>query len=169
MDATVERVFKQIEAELGFNMVPNVFKAMAPNPGFLEAMWGMFRCVVIDGRLPRVVKEMIGIVVSYVHDSSYARDVHLHSLTVQGIDKDVLGVLARGDTPSRGLPPAHAAVLAFARVAATAPTGIPDASREALVRAGLDQEEILEVIATISLFSAINAFTDTANIQLDGK
>ncbi|HEY0253669.1 MAG TPA: carboxymuconolactone decarboxylase family protein, partial [Kofleriaceae bacterium] len=95
MDATVERVYKQIEAELGFGMVPNVFRAMEANPGFLEGMWGTFRAVVLEGRLPRVVKEMVGIVVSYVHGSSYARDVHLHSLTVQGIDKDVLGVLAR--------------------------------------------------------------------------
>lgn len=167
MDPVVARVYKEIEAELGFGMVPNVFKAMAGMPPFLDASWAMFRGVVLEGRLPRVVKEMIGIVVSFVHNSAYARDVHLHSLTVQGIDKDVLGVLARGDTPSRGMPPAHAAVLAFARIAASSPTGIPDASREALVRAGLDGEEILEVTATISLFSAINAFTDTAKVQLD--
>ena len=166
-DPIVARVYKQIEAELGFGIVPNVFQAMAEMPLFLESMWGMFRGVVLQGRLPRVVKEMIGIVVSYTHGSAYARDIHLHSLTVQGLDKDVLGVLARGDTPTRGMAPAHAATLAFARIAALSPTAIPDASRESLVRAGLDSEEILEVIATIALFSAINAFTDTAKVKLD--
>ena len=33
--------------------------------------------------------------------------------------------------------------------------------------AGLDEEDIYEVIATVQLFSAINAFTDLANVPLD--
>ncbi|CAN5893479.1 peroxidase-related enzyme [soil metagenome] len=166
-DPVVKRVFDEIERELGFGMVPNVFRSMANHPGLLDATWSMFRAVVLKGRMPRVVKEMIGIVVSYVHDSHYARDVHLHSLTVQGIDGDVLGILARGDTPSRGLPRAHAAVLAFVRQAATKPQGVSKAAYQQLVDAGLESEDIIEVIATIELFSAINAYTDIAAVPLD--
>ncbi|HEY4057440.1 MAG TPA: carboxymuconolactone decarboxylase family protein [Kofleriaceae bacterium] len=166
-DPVVNRVFGEIERELGFGMVPNVFRSMANHPGLLDATWSMFRAVVLTGRLPRVVKEMIGIVVSYIHDSHYARDVHLHSLTVQGIDRDVLGVLARGDTPSRGLAPAHAAVLAFARQAAAKPQGISKTAFQQMVDAGLESEDIVEVIAAIELFSAINSYTDIAAVPLD--
>ena len=166
-DPTVNRVYAEIVQELGFGIVPNVFRALANHPGLLDSTWNMFRSVVLEGRLPRVVKEMVGIVVSYIHESSYARDVHLHSLTVQGIDKDVLAVLARGDTPTRGMPPTHASVLAFARMAATAPNDIPTSAYEAMSKAGLDDEDVMEVIATIQLFSAINSFTDVANVPLD--
>lgn len=166
-DPVVNRVYGEIERELGFGIVPNVFRAMATMPALLEANWVMFRGVVLQGRLPRVVKEMVGVVVSYVHDSAYARDVHLHSLTVQGLDKDVLGILARGDTPSRGLSEAHAAVLAFARQAAHTPGKVGDAAYERMRAAGLDTEEILEVIAAVELFTAINAFTDLAGVPVD--
>lgn len=166
-DPTVIRVFAEITQELGFGIVPNVFRALANHPGLLDSTWNMFRAVVLQGNMPRVVKEMVGIVVSYVHDSPYARDVHLHSLTVQGIDKEILAVLARGDTPSKGIAPAHAAVLAFARHAATKPNAIPQSARDAMTNAGLDTEDIMEVIASIQLFSAINAFTCVAAVPLD--
>lgn len=166
-DATVVRVYREIESELGFGIVPNVFRAMGSMPRLLEANWNLFRATVLTGRLPRVVKEMVGVVVSYVHDSPYARDVHLHSLTVQGIDKDLLKVLARGDTPTRGLSPAHAAVLAFARVAAAGPSKVSAAVYATLDAAGLDPEDIMEVSATIECFTAINAFTDLGAVPLD--
>jgi len=166
-DPIVNRVYKEIEQELGFGMVPNVFRAMANHPGLLDATWNMFRSVMLQGNMPRVLKEMVGIVVSYIHESPYARDVHLHSLTVQGIDKDVLAVLARGDTPSRGMPPSHASVLAFARMAATSPNSVPPSAYEAMTKAGLDASDVMEVIAAVQLFSAINAFTCVADVPLD--
>ena len=166
-DETTRRVYREIEAELGFGMVPNVFRAMGSMPDLLDANWRLFRATVLQGRLPRVVKEMIGVVVSYVHDSPYARDVHLHSLTVQGIDKDLLKVLARGDTPTRGLSPAHASVLAFARVAAANPGKVSDGVVAELEKAGLDPEDIMEAMATVECFTAINAFTDLGKVPLD--
>src|SRR3954471_7446262 len=88
-DPLARRVYAEIEGELGFGIVPNVFKAMATNPPFLEANWNLFRATVLQGLLPRVLKEMIGVVVSAAHDSPYARLVHLHSLGVQGVADEV--------------------------------------------------------------------------------
>ena len=63
-DPRVARVFHEIETELGFGMVPNIFKSMAENPAALAAHWAMFKHTILEGELPRIVKEMVGVVVS---------------------------------------------------------------------------------------------------------
>src|SRR5579872_1459761 len=85
VDPTVRGVFLEIERELGFGIVPNVFRAMAGQPAVLRATWDLFRATVLEGELPRIVKEMVGIVVSSANNSEYALKVHLHSLGVQGV------------------------------------------------------------------------------------
>lgn len=166
-DPVVRRVFEEIERELGFGIVPNVFRAMAGHPGLLESTWSQFRAVVLQGRLPRVLKEMVGVVVSAAHDSPYARLVHLHSLGMQGVNADVLAELARGTTRGPGLSPANVAVLTFARAAALTPKALSAADFHALEEVGLSIDEALEVVAAVQVFSAINAFTDIAAVPVD--
>ena len=166
-DPVTRRVYAEIESELGFGIVPNVFRAMGSCPPFLEANWGMFRNIVLHGSLPRLVKEMIGVVVSTAHDSDYARLVHLHSLGLQGIADDVLEALSEGETEAPSLSPGTVAVLRFAQKAATKPGATTDADLASLTDAGLSSGEVFEVLATIQLFSAVNLFTDVASVELD--
>jgi hypothetical protein len=55
-DPKAKAVYEEIKAELGFGIVPNLFKSMAANPAFLEANWKKFRGVVLQGELPRTLK-----------------------------------------------------------------------------------------------------------------
>ena len=166
-DPVTLRVYAEIERELGFGIVPNVFRAMGSNPAFLAANWGAFRATVLQGALPRLVKEMIGVVVSTVHESDYARLVHLHSLGLQGIADDVLQVLSEGGVDAEGLSPSTVAVLRFARKAARNAGAIGGADLAGLAASGLSADEIFEVVATIQLFSAVNLFTDIAEVPID--
>lgn len=159
-----DRVHREIEQELGFGIVPNVFRAMDPHPQLLEANWNMFRSVVLEGQLPRVLKEMIGVVVSAVHGSEYARQVHLHSLGMQGVTKEILAGLAEGAVDVPGLPPTTIAALRFAQDAAKKPGSADIAT---LKDAGLVEAEIMEIVGSIELFSAVNAFTDTMRVAVD--
>jgi len=45
-DPVVRAVFGEIERELGFGIVPNVFRAMAGQPAVLRATWDLFRATV---------------------------------------------------------------------------------------------------------------------------
>jgi uncharacterized peroxidase-related enzyme len=166
-DPVALRAFGEIERELGFGIVPNVFRAMAENPAVLEANWHLFRSTVLSGRLPRMLKEMVGVVVSCVHDSSYARLVHLHSLGVQGVSTEALTALAGGAVEAEELSPTSVAVLRFAQRVARAPLLVTTADFQLLRDAGLDGAEILEVLATIQLFTAVNLFTDAASVPVD--
>jgi uncharacterized peroxidase-related enzyme len=167
-DPTVQAVFEQIERELGFGVVPNVFRAMATQPAVLEANWRLFRATVLQGRLPRTLKEMVGVVVSAAHGSPYARAVHLHSLGMQGVAPETLAALSEGRAEVPGLSRATTAVLRFAQRAAQDPRALSDGEFAALQAAGLEGDEIGEVVSTIVLFTAVNRFTDLAQVPIDG-
>ena len=92
-DPKVIAVYDSILSELGFGIVPNLFKSMAGRPGFLAANWDKFRTTVLEGQLPRTLKEMIGIAISQTNKSEYALRVHLHGLSALGISEDEAATL----------------------------------------------------------------------------
>ncbi len=55
---------------------------MGSNPALLSANWQKLKATILEGSLPRTVKEMIGVIVSDVSGSEYAKQIHLHSLSV---------------------------------------------------------------------------------------
>ncbi len=63
-DPLARQTFDEIQRELGFGMVPNIFRSMGSNPALLSANWQKFKSTILEGSLPRTVKEMIGVVVS---------------------------------------------------------------------------------------------------------
>ncbi len=46
-DPKAQAVYEEIQVELGFGMVPNLFKSMSINPDFLEASWRKFQSTIL--------------------------------------------------------------------------------------------------------------------------
>jgi alkylhydroperoxidase/carboxymuconolactone decarboxylase family protein YurZ len=68
----VEEIYEEIRSQLGIDFVPNLYKVMAPNPGFLDANWNKVKAVMVEeGRLDRLTKEIIAVAVSAVHGCEY--------------------------------------------------------------------------------------------------
>jgi uncharacterized peroxidase-related enzyme len=167
-DPVVREVFAEIEQELGFGMVPNVFRAMARRPAILRANWDKFRATLLDGEIPRTIKEMVGVVVSDRNQSDYAKLVHLHSLGVQGVQHAVLAAVVAGDYRHPGLAATTQAMLAFAAKAARDHASLTPADYADLYVAGLTEDEVYEVIATVDLFTAVNVYTNAVGVPIDG-
>ncbi|MDX1992498.1 MAG: carboxymuconolactone decarboxylase family protein [bacterium] len=165
-DSTAQRVYGEITTELGFGMVPNLFKSMASRPGFLDANWTKFKTTVLQGDLPRTLKEMIGVAISQHNNSQYALKVHLHGLSALGISEEVLQTLV-SDFEACPLPEREKAVIRFGLLAGTKPHELTDAHFEELRRLGLDESEIFEIIATANLFTAVNQYTDSIALEID--
>jgi uncharacterized peroxidase-related enzyme len=167
-DPVVKAVYAEIAQELGFGIVPNVFQALASQPLLLRATWDLFRVTMLQGRLPRGVKEMIGTVVSAANRSPYAVAVHLHSLGLQGISSTVLKALASGAATAPGLSPSVNGLLFLAHTAAhTRPSTITDDDLAALEAEGVTPAEWEEALATIRLFQYINSLTDLCLVPVD--
>ena len=163
---TVQTVYDEIVAELGFGIVPNLFKSMAIRPEFLAANWQQFRSTILEGELPRTLKEMIGVAISQHNGSDYALKVHLHSLSVLGISETVLGLLVT-DFEACPLPQLQKEVIRFALRAATAPSSLIEDDYRRLRGLDLSQTEIFEIIATANLFTSVNQYTDCIALEVD--
>ena len=165
-DPIVVAVYEEIKAELGFGIVPNLFKSMATNPGFLRGNWDKFRATVLQGRLPRTLKEMIGVVISQFNQSDYALKVHLHGLSTLGISEEVLHLLTT-DFEHCPLPQRQKAIIQFGLRAGTQPKTLIAEDYQYLYDLGLDATEVFEIVATANLFTAVNQYTDAIALDID--
>lgn len=165
-DQHLKAIYEEISAELGFGIVPNLFKSMAIHPGFLEASWAKFRSIILAGDMPRTLKEMIGVAISQANQSEYALKVHLHGLSVLGISEEVLNSLMT-DFENCPLPGREKAVIRFGLQAATDPQSITHQDYQNLQGYGLTHSEIFEIVATANLFTQINQYTDAIDLEID--
>lgn len=165
-DSKLKAIYQEIRVELGFGIVPNLFKSMAINPEVLEANWKKFRATVLQGEVPRTLKEMLGIAISQANSSPYALNVHLHGLSSLGMSEEVLKTLV-SDFTTCPLPEREKAVISFGLKAATAPHELTDKDFQRLREFGLNNFEIFEIIATADLFTSINRYTDSISLEID--
>ena len=165
-DPLLVQIYAEIRQELGFGMVPNIFKAMAIRPTLLQTQWNAFRAIILQGHLPRTIKEMVGVLISQANGSEYAMRVHLHGLSALGMSQEVLQALVQ-DYASCPLPEREKAVLRFGLLAAADPLTLSDADYAILRSHDLSEAEIFEIVATAGLFSQINSFTDSAGVPID--
>ena len=69
---SVKVVYEDIKRELGIDFVPNLYKVMATNPGYLEANWSKVKAVMVaQGKIDRLTKEIIAVAVSAVQGCHY--------------------------------------------------------------------------------------------------
>jgi alkylhydroperoxidase/carboxymuconolactone decarboxylase family protein YurZ len=65
-------IYEDIRKSLGIDFVPNMYKAMAINPDFLEANWNKIKMVMQSpGKLDALTKEIIAVAVSAVMGCRY--------------------------------------------------------------------------------------------------
>jgi alkylhydroperoxidase family enzyme len=68
----VKALYDEIKAKLGTDFVPNLYKAMASNPEYLEANWRKDQAVMSESkRLDPLTKEIIAVAVSAVNACHY--------------------------------------------------------------------------------------------------
>jgi len=68
----VKEIYAEIMESLGIDFVPNMYKAMAVKPDFLESNWRKVKAVMVEtGRLDRMTKEVIAVSVSAVMGCRY--------------------------------------------------------------------------------------------------
>ncbi|NMG18426.1 carboxymuconolactone decarboxylase family protein [Brasilonema bromeliae] len=165
-DSNVKAIYEEIQVELGFGIVPNLFKSMAINPRILEANWKKFRSTILKGDVPRTLKEMLGIAISQANSSPYALNVHLHGLSSLGMSEEVLRTLV-SDFAACPLPEREKAVIGFGLKAATEPHALTSKDYQHLYDLGLDDSEIFEIVATADLFTSVNKYTDSISLEID--
>jgi alkylhydroperoxidase family enzyme len=73
-DATgkVKSIYEDIRSTLGIDFVPNMYRAMAVKPDFLEANWNKVKAVMQGpGKLDTLTREIVAVAVSAVMGCRY--------------------------------------------------------------------------------------------------
>jgi len=68
----VKQIYDEIKSQIGIDFVPNLYRAMASNPDYLEACWRKDQAVMSrSARLDPLTKEIIAVAVSAVNACHY--------------------------------------------------------------------------------------------------
>lgn len=68
----VKELYDEIMAGLGTDFVPNLYKAMAPRPEYLEASWRKVKAIMVESnRLDRLTKEIIAVAIAAASACDY--------------------------------------------------------------------------------------------------
>ncbi len=67
----VKEIYGEIMDSLGIDFVPNMYKAMASKPSYLEAQWRKTQVVMNADKLDKLTKEIIAVAVSAVSGCRY--------------------------------------------------------------------------------------------------
>ena len=87
----VRIVYDEIKETLNIDFVPNMYKAMAVNPGYLETSWNKIKSVMGDeGHLGGKTKDIVALTVSIMSGCDYCIDVYNDSVKSSGLDDAAL-------------------------------------------------------------------------------
>ena len=92
-DATgkVLTIYEDIKTTLGIDFVPNMYRALAVNPNYLETTWGQIQSVMgEDGKLGKKTKDIVALTVSIMSGCDYCIGVYNDAVKRAGLDDRTL-------------------------------------------------------------------------------
>ena len=121
-----------------------------------------------DGELPIHERELIALVVSVENRCEVCVVTHAGALQAQGVDKKLIDVLIvnwrRAELNAREL-----ALAAFAARLTREPEAATATHLEALRKAGLKDEEILEAVQIVAVFNLTNRLNSGLGVRLNAE
>ncbi|MCW8858170.1 MAG: peroxidase-related enzyme [Deltaproteobacteria bacterium] len=162
-DHQVQELFTEINA--AFGRIPNLFKTYAHHPPLLEANWHKVKRVMMEGVLPRKVKESIAVLVSLDNSCSYCIAAHEGALQSIGVSPEEIKLIET-DLEKADFTQKEKALINFARKANSAALQVSDEEIGAARTAGATDAELVEALGVMELFTSFNKFLDTLQVEL---
>jgi uncharacterized peroxidase-related enzyme len=163
--AEFEPFFTMIEGAMGF--VPNSMLTLGRNPELLRAFAGLSGAVLMPGRIPRELKQLVALVASQAAGCRYCQAHTAHAASEIGVAAEKLAAAFEFES-SDLFDAREKAALRIARDAAVVPNATTDEQFEALHRFFSD-DEIIEIVAVISMFGWLNRWNDTMATELESN
>ncbi len=142
--------------------VPNILATLARSPAGLGGYLGLAQALG-TGRLPAGLREQVALAVAGANGCSYCASAHTALGKGLGLSA---GEMEQNLTGRSGDPKVEAA-LRFVRRVLDTKGHVSDADLAAVRKAGLDDEEIVELIANTALNVFTNYFNHVAGTEID--
>lgn len=161
-----EEAFALAEQFMGF--VPNSMLTMARSPAILQGFMALAGAVNAPGRIPPDLKALISYVVSRSAGCGYCQAHTAHGAAHRvGLSPEKLEAVWEYET-SPLFSDAERAALRVAQGAGQVPNAVTDADFAELHKHFTD-DEIVEIVAVISLFGFLNRWNDTMATELEAS
>jgi len=155
-----KQLFDGLQSKLG--MVPNLAQQLANAPAALKAYLG-FGAALSEGKLTGKLREQIAVAVANVNHCDYCLSAHNVLGSLQGLTKPELEAAQFGESSEKK----DAAILSFAVKVVQHRGHLPAEEVETLRAAGVSDQEIVEVIATVAVNIFTNYFNHIAGTEID--
>ncbi len=87
----VKDTYEDIKMTLGIDFVPNMYKAMANNPEYLDITWKKIQTVMTkQGKLDTKTKDIVALTVSIMSGCDYCIGVYNETVRHAGLDDEAL-------------------------------------------------------------------------------
>ena len=160
-----EAVFREFERGMGFPMTPNFMKMHGHSPAAAKGTWGLLQGSMLNGNLPRALKEMLVAAVSHERKCMYCEAAHLACCRSLGVDTATLQALVEHVeelTPSKVRD-----IILFGVKCARDPQSMTREDYASLHSHGLNDEDIMELISVIGMAVYLNIVADATGVTPD--
>ena len=87
----VKEIYEDIKKTLGIDFVPNMYKAMANNPEYLDTAWKKVQAIMTkQGKLDSKTKDIVALTVSIMSGCDYCIGVYNETVKHAGLDDEAL-------------------------------------------------------------------------------
>tara|TARA_B100001989_G_C24476635_1_gene432168 strand:- start:144 stop:689 length:546 start_codon:yes stop_codon:yes gene_type:complete len=149
-----------VEKDLG--MIPNVFKGLANSPESLEA-YLVFMKSMATSKITAQLKESLAITVASTNTCGYCASAHTALGQGTGLDEEELKL----NLEAKSKDPKNQVALQFAKKIVENKGRVLDSDLEALEEAGFGSQELVEIMAIISINIFTNYFNHVAGTEID--
>ena len=156
-NTTADRAALLTQIHNAFGATPNMFKAVANSPAALKSMWGAFGALG-GGVIPAKLGEQIAVAVADRNACEYCLAAHTALGRKAGVSGEALAAAQAGESAD----PRTAAVLRFVLQLVNERGQVDAADVQALRDQGVNDEQIVEIVAHV----ALNLFTNYVNVAL---
>lgn len=160
----LEDVFEHYERTRGF--VPNSLLIMGRRPNIARAVGALNQAVLYEGTLPTGLKMLATIVASEAAGCRYCQAHQVTRADHCGQPAEKIAAVWDFET-SELFSDAERAALRLARDAAVVPNAVTADRFEDLARF-FDEDQIVELVASVALFGFLNRWNDTMATPLEG-
>lgn len=162
-DADVRSTIQSYEELRGF--VPNSIRTMARRPSVVKAFMQLNQAVLYDGTVPEATKMLVSLAVSLATGCRYCQSHMTNLSTIYNVPDEKIASLLNFQE-SDLFSDAEKAALNLAFKTASTPNDAQQSDFD-LLKDHYTEGEIVELVATVSLFGYLNRWNDTMATQVE--
>ena len=158
-------LYDEFRTEMMFPSAPNFIMTQGHSLTTARGTWGAVRNVLVGGKIPRWMKELIFVAISKDRGCLYCEAAHIACCRMLGVQRDLLESLIRNVESVSNVKLRE--MINFALKCSKAPRSVTPDDWEKLRRHGLSEGEIVELVAMSALAVYANIIADATAMEAD--